>query len=640
MASDNTIVVGFETEGVQMTMDALKALRSQSEKMEKAETQAYIEQSKRNAKALEDLRKMQAEHRANLDASIKYSGGFAGGLNRIADDIKRVGKDLDNVSGKGAKDFAMMTEGALSVVAAIGTGGVAGAIGLATLAIGTIVGKWQESEKAAEEAAKKAGDAAKAHADLIKELATGILAGQKQLDMNMVLQREAEIQARRLMMLQKSGEIANAYLFAQQQKLGSDARNEAFTAIKTMRADMAKELAAIEADASKVAKDKNKLLTRETNKWEVDEWKDKEDKKKNITNDANADYARSMKVITAAIEKQKHDESAKFKAGYDKNLAEFKSFESEVSHINSEGIKLRAEKHGEWVEEYIRMLNVAANEEDKINKAALKARAEAFRDGKLDEEKKALEATKKASDAAAAAKKKHTEEILKQNKAIREHTTAVYTNSAAQVANDVVTWSVMPGIDLLTEKTEALGKVNRDNFWELYDFTKMTPELVAAKVQAILAGVAKEAAVKSIFEYGEALKEGAGGLGSLAIGDAAGASMHFASASAHVAAAGAYGMIGGMALTGAVAIGATRGATAEEREKKRSERGDGMGSMSSGSTMGRGDGMGGGGFSVTVVNNAPLIVPPSDQNRAGRAVARAVSRANRDAFARREMGQR
>lgn len=610
MASDNTIVVGFETEGVQMTMEALKALRSQSEKMEKAETQAYIEQSKRNAKALDELRKMQAEHRANLDASIKYSTGFAGGLNKIADDIKRVGKDLDNVSGKGAKDFAMMTEGALSVVAAIGTGGVAGAIGLATLAIGTIVGKWQESQQAAEEAAKKASDAAKAHADLVKEISAGIRAGQKQLDMEGVLQKEAELQARRLLLAQRGNELVEASLKIQKAIENHSASEllEARQAYNAKRLELQKEQSDILLEEKKVSDRKDRLLQRDINEGILDMQKEALAKQKKVQLEKHEDTFEEIAKLRdfankkAEAEAKLHRErmaAIMFDDEYDKDLP------------LPPGIGLRPEE-----------IKAQKERDDMLRKAGEDAERESER-----------RADKLEREAAALKKKQEAEEQA--NNALIAHT-------ASTIAYESAAMFVQPAISGLTNKIGELRDVNRENFQDFFDFSKMTPELVAAQVQAIAVGIAQQALGKAAMSGADAVKETALAIGDFAYGNAAGGTAHLKSAALHASAAAAYGAIAGGAAGVAVGIGATRGATAEEKERSERRKGsaDGTGSMSSGSTMGRGDGSGGGGFSVTVVNNAPLIVPPSDQNRAGRAVARAVSRANRDAFARREMGQR
>jgi hypothetical protein len=71
---------------------------------------------------------------------------LAAGVPQIASESVRVviaawmpnkrARDLDNLGLNAGKAFTMASEGALSIVAAVGSGGVAGAIGLATLAVG------------------------------------------------------------------------------------------------------------------------------------------------------------------------------------------------------------------------------------------------------------------------------------------------------------------------------------------------------------------------------------------------------------------------------------------------------------------------------------------------------------------------
>lgn len=142
--------------------------------------------------------------------------------------------------------------------------------------------------------------------------------------------------------------------------------------------------------------------------------------------------------------------------------------------------------------------------------------------------------------------------------------------------------------DALTEKMQAFGDVNRENYREFFQFTEDTPDMVAKQVQAFLWGIALQSGQKAIFETAEELKETALGFGSLAMLDAPGAAMHFQSAAVHAVAATAYGVISGGAAIGAGGIAASRGEgglfglTNEEREaqKKKKEadsRADGKG---------------------------------------------------------------
>jgi hypothetical protein len=136
------------------------------------------------------------------------------------------------------------------------------------------------------------------------------------------------------------------------------------------------------------------------------------------------------------------------------------------------------------------------------------------------------------------------------------------------------------------------------------------------------------------------VRETAAAFGSIAIYDGAGASAHFASAAGHSAAAHAYAAIGGGAVVGAAAIGATRGATAEEKERERNKRDGGSGGSSgpgASTSYGSSRGGDGGAFSVTVVNNAPLMISNETNRQAGRTVARALNYANRSSFNQRMM---
>lgn len=607
MAADNTIMIAVETTGVKETQAALNSI-----------------------------------HTSTAEVAGKYSNMF-----------KAVSRDIDALTGSFSAQSSKWISDVLGVVEALGTGGALGAVtgvtaglGILKLAVETTYGAWLKEEQALEERRKVFDEAHLQRQSLILGVKDKQFA---LLEQSSLAEAEAANNAAQASVAALSIQAKAGAAMLEAMRKNGDATSDYYKALQKDQADTVEQLAI----ASRQRQFAEAALLTEQMKAEAKRRTDIH--KEGIKEEARAsqeaaDKARERERQAAEARKQERDAiNADFKrriaeeerdrdASWSKSNAAFKSFENEIAHINSEGIKLRAEKHGEWVEEYIRMLNVAANEEDKLNKAALKSRAEAFRDGKLDEEKKALEKVKKADNEAAAAKKKHTEEIKNQTQALKEHTASAYSSAASMVFSDTITWAIQPGIEALTGKLDQLGQVNRDNFWELYDFSKMTPELVAAQVQAMLAGIAKEALTKTAFESAEAIKETAMGFGAIAINDYKGAGAHFISAGAHSAAAGAYAAIGGGAAVGAAAIGATRGATAEEtqRERDKRNRGEsrGTGPMS-GSGVSR-DGSGAG-WTVNVINNAPLIVPQQDSRVAGRAVARAVSSANRSSFTERMM---
>lgn len=542
-------------------------------------------------------------------------------LESLGRGFKSVSRDIDAVTGNASAGFAKWASDIAGVAEALSGGGLMAAITGVSAAVGVAVGlykQWQaeseEAAKKAKEAAKAADDAAKAHAQLVKEIAAGIREGQKQINMETVLQREAELQARRLVLLRKGEELIQAEL-AKVQAKGVDEFKAASIAKDKIIAEIAREQAAIALEAEKARDDKDKLLTQEKNRWEVEAYKEHNEK-------------------MTADEKKAHDERLKNTNNSFEELAQLHIAANKKAEADA---KLHRERMASIMfdDDYDKDLPLPPG--IGLRKEEIDAQKE--RDDML---RKAGEDADRASEKRADTLAKEAAELKKKQDAEEEANNALIAHTASTIAYESAAMFVQPAISGLTNKIGELRDVNRENFQDFFDFSKMTPELVAAQVQAIAVGIAQQALGKAAMSGADAVKETALAIGDFAYGNAAGGEAHLKSAALHASAAAAYGAIAGGAAGVAVGIGATRGATEEEKQRnnRQMDRADSTGSVSSGSTMGRGDGSGGGGFSVTVVNNAPLIVPPSDQNRAGRAVARAVSRANRDAFARREMGQR
>lgn len=227
---------------------------------------------------------------------------------------------------------------------------------------------------------------------------------------------------------------------------------------------------------------------------------------------------------------------------------------------------------------------------------------------------------------------------MEEQRQAREANTAA-TVYAAQVdlAHAATMTVVQPVVAEFTGQLRALGDVNRDNFQEFMEFSDELPAIIAKKSQAIMAGIAAEAAGKAIFEIGEAAAMTAMGLGYLAIPGMQGqAGPAFMSAAQHAVAASVYGGIAGVAIGGAVAVGAMRGdggliplTRAEKEEMARKEgkkggSGDSMGG-SSNATTDPGERV----LNILIQNNAPIF---GGDDTAAEMLAAPLARAARGYF--------
>lgn len=612
MASDNTIVVGFETEGVQMTMDALKALRSQSEKMEKAETQAYIEQSKRNARVLEDIKKLQQAKQDDLNSAMDYANGIGTSSKNVGDILKSISKDISAIGGDGSSAFAKWGSDIVGVKEALGVGGLTAALSGVAFGVGVVIAlyeQWQEEAKEAAkravEAAKAADDSAKAHKALVEEILSGLSEQRESLDEAWIEAQENRIEATKIA-LGEEYEAAEAQVqkVADLEEYSREDRVKAEAEFERVRARAREEFADMRVTQARIQEVREALELSRAN--EKTEKKTKEHNTKQIKQfDDTFEEIAKLRIAAnkkAEAESKLHRErmaAIMFDDEYDKDLP------------LPPGLGLRPEE-----------IKAQKERDDMLRKAGEDAERESER-----------RADKLEREAAALKKKQEAEEQA--NNALIAHT-------ASTIAYESAAMFVQPAISGLTNKIGELRDVNRENFQDFFDFSKMTPELIAAQVQAIAVGIAQQALGKAAMSGADAVKETALAIGDFAYGNAAGGTAHLKSAALHASAAVAYGAIAGGSAGVALGIGATRPATADERERDNRAGGsspgrDGSGRASSGSTMGRGDGSGGGGFSVTVVQNAPLMISRESNRDAGRAVARALTSANRSAFVERAM---
>lgn len=545
------------------------------------------------------------------DEAARTLGGMAQrtahGVGMVADNIKLVGKDLDNLGLNAGKTFAMTAEGALSVVAALGTGGVAGVVGAVTVGVGALVTMWANEKQAAADAAKAAGEAANAHKKLVDEIAAGMAKRRAAVTMETLVQEEDQLNARRLALGLKFGERA----LAQARILTARGTDERLAAIKErdrLEAEIAKEQADIRATADDIGRRKNLEAAKEARRAEI---------------------AAAEEAAEAA-----------------KKAAEIKKKAEEDLNTKRDEIADAAARRAAWENE----------QSDKFYRERYAAERKAIEDKeKADEDaaKKAAEKRERDAEKAADAEKKRREEIEKTTKALREKqqadaaaAMAAAYSTQVNLAFGVSSTVVQPVISELTGTIRQLGDVNRETYQDFVLFSDELPAIIAKKTQAILGGIAAEATGKSLQSVADSAREFALGSGLIAIpGMQAQAAGHFTASAAHMVAASAYAAIGGGAAAGAIGIGAMRGGggpiplTREEQDRNASRdrnRGGGGGSLGGGSRTSMGAPADGGAFVVNIAYQAGSIAP-ADEARAARTVASATRRARSNAFDRRRM---
>jgi hypothetical protein len=547
-------------------------------------------------------------------------------MQQVLPAIKEVARDLDNLGLNVGKTFTMASEGALSVVAAIGSGGMAGAIGLATLAVGALAQAWVtygNAHKRAEEEAKSRLDAFKdsmsSVRDIIKEM-------QKPLTSAGILEQEQEILERRI-----AQEHAGWDLILLQDELFRLKRAAAWAGPASALYEKA-----IEAQEKKIADFREH--TADQTRITMGKIRKKQEDEEQLAFEAQA--KRDAENAKKSAEKVASERAS----------ARSKAAEAELAHLqklHDADLKMSEDK---WTEE----------DKKATEFAAARARREAFeREGsdkyareRYEAARKAIESSEEATKKATEAEKKRREELAKTTAELEKKRgaemqaiAATQLNATVNLAFAATSMVVRPFIGELTATMRELGTVNRENYQEFSLFSDELPAIIAKKTQAILGGIAAEATASALQSTADAARESALGLGLLFIQPQA-AAAHFASSGVHLAAASAYGAISGVSMAGAVGIGAMRGGggpiplTREEQERQgrdRGGRGDGTGSTLTGRGSDGGSMSGAEPFVVNISYQAGSIAP-ADENRAARTVASATRRARSNAFDRRRMG--
>ena len=622
-------------------------------------------------------------------------------MQQVLPAIKEVARDLDNLGLNVGKTFTMASEGALSVVAAIGSGGMAGAIGLATLAVGALAQAWVtygNAHKRAEEEAQSRLDAFKTSmesvSDIIKEM-------QKPLTSGSLLEQEAEIMKRRiaqehagwdLILLQDelfrlkraaawAGPASALYeeaIKAQEKKIADFREHTAdqtrITMGKIRKKQEDEEQLAFEAQAKRDAENAKK---KEEERKRAAEKAAEEDRKMNglwgenylslfasqskATQEALTGFwGRVHAINDAGRRRELADEKRRWESleavsldAVKADIAAAEKMTSDVEAVRSEGAMREQQRAMDRV-------NMSATERESIirNMAAIEQERERFA---LDQQMRALdlvETTTEAEELMVQAQRVTLRQVYDERRKIREADTdhhiqkmklqahATDMATAANIVYGEASMLVAPMVSGLSSQVAKLGDLNRENAHQIRDFAEDLPAIIAKEAQAYAAGIAAQAVGKASMSLLDAGRETALGVGMLFIpGGQAAAAGHFKSAALHTGMAAGYAALAGGAAGAAIGIGAVRGEggivplTREEQERQGRDRG-GRGDGGSDGPAYRGNGSGGMGSEDAFAVNITYMagsIAPADERRATREVARLGGRARRSAFARRAM---
>ncbi len=607
MTIENNIALSIEVKGAKEAASQLGELEKQQQQVGKAATG--------NA---EDAKK----------ASTSWVASFKG----IGDGIREVGKDLDNVGLAAGKAFAMTAEGALSVVTAMGTGGLAGAVGLATVAVGAMVQgliTLANAHKAAEEAATAQLTAFNKNASAAAAL---IAESRKKLSMEDIEQREVAILGRRA-----ANEARYWDLIVEQDKAADMRRVQAILGSGMTRA--------IEEQERKIQQ--LRLTIEQETLAQADALRQ---------NALTRAQVFGLKLVAALEEPDKKAQAER--------EARQKAHQAALAANREQWLTWQVRMNAQAWDAMGKAATDAAQAELLAQEAILRARdaaREEYVDKDLEDWKKLqltradevsrlkeIVAGSKEAALAAALRRDAERELAAAIQERREQDTQAIVVQAAMsaetMAYGVAMSIVQPMVQDFTGALAQLGTINRENFRDQLIFSNELPAIIAREVQARLGAFGAEATGKAIMSSADGLRETAIGTSMLFINPAE-AATHYAAAGVHFAAASAYGVLGTGALVGAAGIGAARGAgglvplTKEEQDRQNTAERLGGNEMwaGGGSPTSSSAPAGDGGFTLNIVNQ-PGSISASDERRSATTVASVVRRARMDAFERRRMG--
>lgn len=583
------------------------AIKQEAEWYKEVERQAQaILRTQFQASAAEEARaRLGVENKQKEAASLREAQTHTVSLtekaDRLASAFQGVSRDIDSVAGESASKFARFTNDILGTVSALGTGGLAGAASLASIAVSGILviyNQWQsevkDTVKMAEEAKKKEAEWLTSTKSLIAETTASLKVK------NVEEQRSFAILSD-LRVAQLAAEKSAIAMTVGATKAGTAEREQARKDLHNKETELAKAAADRDKAWGDYSVKQNQVLNREilTNARETKEEEKKLALKRQADMDAIMDANSNAGAKEAAEEKTRLEaenaDRVRVLDNYRKDMEERAALDKKAAEAAAQLAEKRA----------------------KEGQAALDARARLFE-----------------------AEKKRIEQLREEANAEREAAAASFVHEQAMIA-------MQPIVGMATSKLAELGEVNRENWRDFTGFADEMPAIAAKLAQSVLAGIAIQAVGKSAFEVAEAAGATAAGFVALATpGGQASAVGYFKGAAEHIGAAGLYAALAGGAAIGAGAIGATRGEgglfalTKEEKKNQAMKRGGseggGGGSRVGGSAGSMNGNASGGGDVYYVYNYESGSVNNADEAQRNRTV-QAAQRANaRDVFAQRE----
>lgn len=633
------------------------------------------------------------------DEAEKNNKKGKGALDVMGGAFKAVARDIDAVAGESAALFGRWASDALGVVEAMGSGGVMGAVAAVTLAVGAGAGAWMLWKTNAEAAGKAATEAVKSVGALLETVREqsiqAVAADNQRKDGTAAIKGTAEelwneakardvatklidvqIKARQesiavmdLELKKMAQQEAARGTFGVEALIPGTRHKEVVDNVKKTAQELvelhkqrlrAQTVAdkAYTTHAAKAGAEAGRTDNEEKNR-RAKEWAAKE--KAFLDARVKAHWEMYRRIHASKKEIEMGDFAERARLG-DMELDAALTHEDKILQLR------RARTEGEVTEGY----HALAAREETLGYMLVSERAHLMRLGdertaaqerqeldlraeRMREQMMAQGVSRSAIDTAIADDRRLLEARIANRAAETEAAIAGFERqreeqnrlviaqamqAAATLGQSAAMMVAQPVISEFTGTLEELGNVNRDNYREFSLFSDELPAIIAKKSQAILAGIAAEAAGKAIMELGEAGAMMALGLGYTAIpGMQAQAAPAFASAATHAAAAAVFGGIAGTSLGGAMAIGSVRGsgglvgltrAEQEDRGGTREDRG-GVARIGGGSSRGGSGGMGGdqggGDTYLTYVYEAGSA-PPDNRRRHAEVTAASVNEAN------------
>lgn len=624
-------------------------------------------------KLIDDIKRVE-------DSAKKTTHSFAETADRIGNSAKKIARDFDVMGDETAQNALKAVDAVGGLTAAIGSGGllaVVGAVAVGFAAYNSIVGRAAEQTKIAQEAVKKYTEESRALAEQIIKTND---ASSKELD----AQRRVAIEVIRLNGLKVSA-LLTAYRLqqaiaeeqsAKAKTLFGDAGGAATLAAAVARDQMqviGKELLEFQRTTAELGvqvatlSEKEKVAkTREA----------AEERKKIVQGLHDAEAKANQAAVDKMIQADADETVRRAKAQADMDAAADARARSRAGTGGQGNFDADRAAYLQGLQWQMDMETLAADKTISANNRILQsefstnkqriaainelAKAEAaeiqrrsamtqveinlkYQFGEISKTERdgLLEQDTLMTDALIQNRMRERDATIA---ALEEQTQARNNNMAAtiaagqiELAHEATLMVVQPVVQEFTGSLRELGDVNRENYQDFVLFSDELPAIIAKKSQAILAGIAAEAAGKAILSMGESAYMFATGLSYLAIPGMQGQAMPaFASAGKYAMAAAVYGGIAGVSVGGAVAIGAMRGegglvplTRAEKEEMQRREGKKDKGSEHLGGDSGNMGDTGERVLNILIQNNAPVF---GGDDTAAEMMAASLARAQRGYF--------